>query len=192
MRALAPEDWRGPRHRAVVQRLKYQPSAKDFSDLAKLTHNGLSRWGRLGYRIDVNRGTLHHRLSGRWLSDAFGVLLAAPGMRGIAKGINSAITGTIAAEAIGNRMVVERPHVDNRYFSALCGCRQSVRTEFLAHGSWHEVPVGLGSLAIMPGLLAKRDFQIRPLLHRVTYPQELAGATPDPRTGNVTLLLGAV
>jgi hypothetical protein len=189
MHALAPGGWNGGNYKVAIQRLKYQASAQEFAALADMTRNSLARWSRLGYQVDVNRGTLHHQLSGRWISDALGLMMAFPGGRSLVKRANDALLRNVARERVDPRTVVERPHTDHRFFSALCGHRHSVRTEFFARGQWYEVPVGLNRLTIIPGTLAK-EFQIEPLLHRVVYPQSKEDADADAGTSNVTLLLG--
>lgn len=192
MHALAARGRDDVEHKVAIQRLKYQGSAQEFAALAIMTRNSLARWSRLGYQIDVNRGTLHHRLSTKWISDALGVMmLAVPRGQTFVRRVNDALLSKSARQAGDNYVVVERAHTDHRYFSALCGKRHSVRTEFFARGQWHEVPVGLDFLTIMPGFLAKERFGIEPLLHRVVYPVSSEEAVGEARTNNVTLLLGS-
>jgi len=191
MTALAPADRAADHYRIAIQRLKYQSSRHEFEMLASLTANSLARWGRLGYQIDQNRGALNHRLSGRWASDALGLLMALPAGKHFANWISRDVVKGASNDDSDDRTVVERPHTDGRYFSALCGERQSVETEFLFEDKWHKMPVSVDKLAIMPGDLAKRDFGLEPILHRVVYPHGKEGADVDPQSGNVTLLLGA-
>src|SRR5262249_27414589 len=88
--------------------------------------------------------------------------------------------------------IIEGPHCDSRFFTALCGLRGNIHTEVYAGGAWEELPIGLDSIAIFPGHLAKQTFGLSPTLHRVLQSGEAAEASPaDARTGNVTLLLGA-
>ncbi|WP_169780747.1 hypothetical protein [Croceibacterium atlanticum] len=191
MAALAPQDRPARQYRVAMQRLKYQASAGEFEMLSRMTSDSLARWGRLGFQIDRNRGALHHRLSGRWASDILGVMMTMPGGRNFARWISEDVVKGVPGDTPDARTIVERPHTDGRYFSALCGDRQSVRTEFLYEGKWQNLPVTTDKLAIMPGDLAKRDFGLKPVLHRVIYPNDLPANDIDDRCGNVTLLFGA-
>lgn len=194
MQALAPTPRQLPitRYRVAVQRLKYQPHQQDFQRLADMSRNSLARWSRLGFRIDGHRGELNHRLSGRWVSDFLAVLMCLPGGCRTARWLNRVSDpNEDKMQTPSNSVIVERAHIDERYFSALCGHRQSVRTEIFANGSWSTVPVGLNRLTIIPGNLAASAFGLKPILHRVVYPEQDDGIDVDTRAGNVTLLIGA-
>jgi len=188
MRSLSPRDGPSKDYRIALQRLKYQPSPSELNDLLDLTHNSLARWSRLGVKIDRNRGELSHRFSGRWVSDALGLLMEMPGGRAIVAGLTRMLDPERAA---GPAKVIERAHVDERYFSAILSDRATVRTEIFANGRWHRLPVGLQRLTILPGSIASRELGIAPALHRVVYSAERRPESINPRSGNVTLLIGA-
>jgi len=193
MQALTPEDATPPQTRVAVQRLKYQPGAADFDSLAALTANSLGRWGRLGTAIDRQRLRAAGPLSGKGISDMIGMLLLIPGAaRPVARLVAWSGRSDPYADLADGEVVVERAHVDTRLFTALAGQRASVRTEVFAQGRWHELPIGLDSVALFPGRLARRSLGLRPTLHRVLYSGNAAVGPIDRRTGNVTLLIGAV
>jgi hypothetical protein len=194
MQAMAPaaERTQTAGYRIAVQRLKYQPGVGDFERLAAMNCNSLARWSRLGFRIDQYRGELNHRLSGRWLSDFLAILMCLPAGRRLVRWLNHILDPASGDEMSGElSAVVERAHVDERYFSAMCAQNRSVRTEIFAEGRWNPIPVGLDRLTIIPGNLAAGAFGIRPVLHRVVYPTRDDRRDIDPRAGNVTLLIGA-
>ncbi len=57
---------------------------------------------------------------------------------------------------------------------------------------WEELFVDLDSIAIFPGRPAERRYSLPPTLHRVLQQGGADAPKPDdPRTSNVTLLLGA-
>lgn len=192
--ALTPEGAPVPPMRVTLQRLKYQPYAADFDSLARLSANSLGRWGRLGAAIDRQRQRAAGPCGHKGISDLIGLLLLIPGIGAIVARINARIAAADPRARLNDGdVVVERAHTDERQFTALSGQRQSVRTEVFAKGQWHELPVGLDSLAVFPGNLARRTLGLTPTLHRVLYAGNAAPAGPiDRRNGNVTLMIGAV
>lgn len=192
MMALTPEGQTQATARVAVQRLKYQPHASDFDSLAQLTANSLGRWGRLGAAIDRQRQRATGFLSRKGFADLIGMLSLVPGIGVLVRAFAARIAARDPRERLAEGdTIVERAHVDERYFSALAGARTNVRTEVFANGRWHELPIGLDSIAIFPGRLARR-FGIEPTLHRVVHIGNAPATTVDPRSGNVTLLIGAV
>lgn len=179
--------------KATVQRLKYQARADDFTRLAGMTEHALGRWGRLGFRLDANRRHLCRLLSHKGIADLFSIMLIIPLLRVLARSINrllSRLDRRVPDRA--EQPVIEAAHVDNRYFSALCGSRVNVRTEVRVGGQWHELPIDRWSLAVFPGTLATRRQGLPATRHRVLYEEGDPARLADPRTDNVTLLLGAV
>lgn len=193
MAALTPID-HGPAHyRVAVQRLKYQACPEEFDQLAAVTYNSLARWARTGFRIDVNRARLNPRLARKGVSDSLGFLMLSSAGRSVAGWIDRTFGDPrLAAPAGPNARIVEREHLDERFLSALCGRRDSVCTQIFVDGTWCDLPVTLNSLAVFPGNLAQRAFGLRPTLHRVIYPGVEPIGDIDPRSGNVTMLIGAV
>ncbi|HEU4960627.1 MAG TPA: hypothetical protein VFT56_09475 [Sphingomonas sp.] len=193
MLALTPEGTAPPPARIAVQRLKYQPRAADFESLAELTAHSLGRWGRLGAAIDRQRQRAAGPFAGKGVSDAMAILLLIPGAaRPIARLLAWAARRDPRAGIAEGDVVVERAHFDTRQFTALAGRRSNVRTEIFAQGQWRELPIGLDSIAVFPGSLARRSLGLEPTLHRVLYAGNAAAEPIDRRTGNVTLLIGAV
>ena len=189
MTSMAPAD-RDPKSFDVcLQRLKYQHDRDEFEGLAGLTFNSLGRWGRLASRIDRNRGQLNHRLSGRKVSDVLGLAMEIPGSGALVRKMSAKLD---RKDSAGGVTVIERAHFDERYFSALCGTRQSVQTEAFVNGEWQPLPIDLDHLLILPGSIAARKFGLPRILHRVVYPETGERFDINPRCGNVTLLIGAV
>jgi len=192
MAALTPPDRPIPRYRTAVQRLKYQADLADMERLETMTGNSLARWCRLGFRIDVARGTLNPKLSRKGLSDALALLTLVPALRGLVRWIDRRFGDpTKAPPPTPGARLVESAHVDERYFSALCGTRDTVCTQIHCGGRWHDLPMDLDALVIFPGKHSTRDFGLSPALHRVVYSGRRPAKPVDPRTGNVTLLFGA-
>tara|TARA_R110000772_G_scaffold161712_12_gene272857 strand:- start:3223 stop:3807 length:585 start_codon:yes stop_codon:yes gene_type:complete len=194
MQALSPSKAETPDFKAAFQRLKYQPSYAELKRLGNIIENSLGRWGRLGYAIDRSRQTALGKLNKKGVSDIMGMALMVAYLRPIAKGINRLFSPNDQSEHIvPGEHIIERPHLDHRYFSALFGNRDTIRTEVYSNAEWHELPVGLDSIAIFPGKLAERDLGIVPTLHRVVQTvSHRPEAYVDSRTSNVTVLLGAV
>lgn len=191
--AFTPQGSEPPQTRIAVQRLKYQPRPADFDNMADLTANSLGRWGRLGAAIDRQRLRAAGPLAGKGISDLIGMLLLIPGVaRPVARFVAWAGRGDPRAKLTGGDVVVERAHFDTRIFTALAGQRASVRTEVFTGGRWRELPIGLDSIAVFPGSLARHRLGLEPTLHRVLYSGNAAAEPIDRRTGNVTLLIGAV
>lgn len=194
MLALTPEGMESQPYKVAVQRLKYQSCRLDFMGLMEMTENSLGRWGRLGFSLDRSRQRLVRPFSHKGPSDLLGMLMMVPVLRGLVAGLNGWVGRFDSVHGSNaDHLVVERAHWDKRYFSALCGARDTVRTEVYADGKWIELPVGLDSIAVFPGELANRHFGIRPTLHRVLHAGDGPADQPgEARTRNVTVLLGAV
>ncbi len=177
-------------YKVAVQRLKYQRSVAEFGSLANLTADSLGRWGRVGFSIDCNREGMAGPLSHKGPADLMGMLMLMPVVRNVASAVNA-----LANRFDGRRhtapgdKIIEGPHYDSRLFTALCGLRENIRTEVYAKGRWEELPVGLDSIAVFPGSLARSTCGLRPTMHRVL--QTSDAVMGDTRTANVTLLLGA-
>lgn len=185
----AGEDVRN--YKIAVQRLKYQRDMNELGQLAELTSNSLGRWGRVGFTIDRHREELAGPLSRKGPADLMGLLMMMPVVRSVA-GAANAVAGRFDRrhKLDPGDSVVEGPHCDSRFFTALCGLRENIRTEVYDGRQWQELPVGLDSVAVFPGHLAQRKYGMRPTMHRVL--QSSATVTAgDARTTNVTLLLGA-
>jgi hypothetical protein len=191
MVGLAPPDTAPAGHRVAVQRLKYQPDLAALEKLEAMTCHSMARWGRTGFRIDANRGTLNPRLSGKGVSDALGMMMLNPRLRPLSAWINRRFGDSRLAPPTGpGRRIVESAHLDERFFSALCGQRETVCTEVFHDGAWHVVPMQTDTVAVFPGKIAQRTYGLKPVLHRVIYTGEPATRPVDPRSGNVTMLIG--
>lgn len=191
--ALTPRDHNIPSYRVCLQRLKYQADPGECDRLAEVVCDALARWGRTGFRVDGHRGMLNPRLGRKGLSDALALSMLTRLGRGAAGWIDRIAGDPRLAPPSGpNARIVEREHLDERYFSALCGRRDSVCTQIFTEGTWCDLPVDLDTLAVFPGKLAQRAFGLRPTLHRVIYPGSAPPGPVDPQSGNVTMLLGAV
>lgn len=191
MAALTPAGRPVPRYRTAVQRLKYQADLADMERLEAMTGNSLARWCRLGFRIDVARGKLNPKLSRKGLSDALALLTLVPALRGLVRWIDARLGDpTKAPPPTPGARLVESAHLDERYFSAVCGTRDTICTQIHCDGRWHDLPMSLDALVIFPGKHSARNFGLSPALHRVIYSGRQPAAPVDPRTGNVTLLLG--
>lgn len=192
MSALTPKGTASGDFKVAVQRLKYQPHWADFASLIDMTEHSLGRWGRLGFAVDRNRQCSAGMLSRKGPSDMIGLLMMVPVVGKMITGLNALIArhDEIQKMEPGHR-ILEKAHCDKRYFSGLCGTRDTIRTEIFADGKWVELPVNLDCIAVFPGELAARDFGLRPTLHRVIHtgdgPDDTLG---DARSRNVTILLG--
>ena len=175
MMALAPDGTPPGDMQIVVQRLKYQESAEDFDRLGALARNSLGRWGRAGCGLDERRWQAAGVLSLRGLSDLYGMLADVPGVGRLLRRLN--------------RLLL---HGDRRRFSALCGERSQMLTQVFADGGWIDLPIDRATLAVFPGSMATQAYGVRHVLHRVLHvekPGQVGGR--NPRTDNVTLLIGA-
>ena len=191
--ALTPAHHDLPTYRVAVQRLKYQANPAECDQLAEVICDALARWGRTGFRIDGNRARLNPRLGNKGLTDALALTMLTRLGRQLAGWIDRIAGDPRLAPPSGpNARIVEREHLDERFFSALCGRRDSVCTQIFTDGAWCDLPVDLDSLAVFPGKLAERAFGLRPTLHRVIYTGVETPEPIDPQSGNVTMLLGAV
>ena len=189
MRSLVPADDHGREYCVAVQRLKYQGDWADFERLSGLVSDSLGRWGRSGYSLDVSRQQPAGKLSGKGISDMLGLMMMAPFIGKLVRRWNDRLAKRDPSGALApGEQVYERAHEDYRFFSALFGVRENVRTEVLDRGSWVELPVNLDSLVVFPGTLLAGAGQ-KPTRHRVIY-QPKEQQKPD-MVENVTVLLGA-
>ncbi|WP_150292010.1 2OG-Fe(II) oxygenase family protein [Sphingobium estronivorans] len=193
MTAMAPQGNPPADFQVVVQRLKYQESVEDFDRLDALARNSLGRWGRAGCALDERRWEAAGPLSGRGLSDLYGMLAHVPVIRRMVAAINRGLLRRDRSRTIapGQRMI-EGAHVDYRYFSALCGQRDHMLTQIFVDGQWIDLPIDRNMLAVFPGSMAMRDYGVPHVLHRVLHVgKDGAEASGNPRTDNVTLLIGS-
>lgn len=193
MLAMTPEGWQREEHKVTVQRLKYQDHRTDCDSLARIVENSLGRWGRVGFAMDRNRESAPGPLSVKGLSDFLGMLMLLPLLRHLVSAANGLIARFDRRQRLEpGEWVIERPHLDSRYFSALCGTRDTVRTQVYVDGNWVELPIGLNSIVVFPGERARQRFGLRPTLHRVIHVDSENGKVGDgERARNVTLLIGA-
>ena len=191
MEALTPPGQQYNERRVTVQRLKYQERFEDFEVLAAMSQNSLARWGRLGFQLDRHRGRLDGPFTHKGVSDMMGAIMMLPGLGKLPGWVNRSLSPKQSRTS--NARVIERAHCDERYFTALCGTRENVRTEIQVGKQWIELPVGLASFAVFPGNLAQRAFGLKPTMHRVVHTGETRSASAiNRRTSNVTLLIGGV
>lgn len=193
MMALAPDGTPPGDMQIVVQRLKYQESAEDFDRLGALARNSLGRWGRAGCGLDERRWQAAGVLSLRGLSDLYGMLADAPGVGRLLRRLNRLLLhGDRRRDIAPDQTLIEGAHFDHRYFSALCGERSQMLTQVFADGGWIDLPIDRATLAVFPGSMATQAYGVRHVLHRVLHvekPGQVGGR--NPRTDNVTLLIGA-
>jgi hypothetical protein len=198
LRSLTPIGSPPPDARITVQRLKYQPSIGDYDALFSATANALGRWGRLGARIDRQRADARGPLRSKRLSDIYAMTSLIPGLKRGVRTINAASARRDRiSEVQHDHRVIEGPHFDHRYFSALCGQRSNMVTQMFVNGAWTDLPIGMDHLVVIPGELAARNLGLPRVLHRVVHtgPQSTGaegGSDINGRTGDVTLLFGAV
>lgn len=194
MTAMIPEGELPGRFEVVVQRLKYQETAADFANLGALARNSMGRWGRAGCALDEQRWNAAGPLSPRGLSDLYGLTMLLPAVRQVAKRVNGLMLRRDPSRRLepGQRLI-EGAHYDYRYLTALCGKRDKTLTQVFAAGKWFDLPIDLTTLAVFPGMMASRAFGLPNVLHRVVHLEgEMAADRPrDPRTDDVTLLIGA-
>jgi hypothetical protein len=178
-----------------VQRLKYQQSAGDFDRLDALARNSLGRWGRAGSALDRRRLEAAGPLRRKGISDLYGMAAQLRATRAVAQGVNRIFSRRDRRMRMlpGHRLV-EAAHYDHRYFSALCGQRKNIETQIFVEGAWHNLPISLDSLAILPGSIAAAKFGVPQTLHRVVHVADEDGRSDhllaDRRAQNVTLLIG--
>lgn len=195
MAAMAPAGATPGRYSVAVQRLKYQQTCEDFDRLGALSRNSLGRWGRAGFSLDERRIEAAGPLRRKWLSDIYGLVAQLPFFRRTAARINHLLSRRDRRTWLmpGERLI-EAPHFDHRYFTALCGHRRDIATHIFVGGSWHELPVSMDSFAVFSGSIAARQFGVPHLLHRVVHVSGDRACGDDvaarPRTQNVTLLIG--
>jgi len=192
--AFVPDGLIGAPYRVAVQRLKYHASAADYRQLAGITANALGRWGRLGFRVDAHRQMLARPLKARGLSDALGWMMAMPPLCRLAAGLNGMVASHDRQRNIAEGdWLIEGPHYDERFFTALSGDRSNVRSEVFWNGTWLPLPISRETITVFPGNLAEQAFGLRATCHRVVLEQHGHDAPPsETRTTNTTLLLGAV
>lgn len=177
-----------PQYNVAIQRLKYQSEWEEFQSLVDLIEDSLGRWARKGYVLDALRSQLAAPLARKGISDVLALLKMVTGAR--AKGRSTQQSLRVREEPVSSAThIYEHAHVDFRYFTALCGCRQNVRTEVLANGDWLELPVSLDAIAIYPGTIGLRDVSAAPTIHRVVHTE--SSQSSSDRASNVTVLLGA-
>ncbi|WP_395332089.1 hypothetical protein WBP06_04035 [Novosphingobium sp. BL-8H] len=186
---------RPPDYRVAVQRIKYLHDAAALDATTAMFRNSLGRWGKLGFAMDVARASAAGPFSTKVIADLFGVVGAMPLISAPLRGINSRLAkrGTVNGLEEGQQLI-EMPHYDSRYFSAICGSRETIRTQVHAAGEWIDLPISPDTMAIFPGRLAKRQFGIPATLHRVIQCEALAAdrlPSEAARSHNTTLLLGA-
>ncbi|EQA98515.1 hypothetical protein V475_12760 [Sphingobium baderi LL03] len=191
MTAIAPREEKHPPFRAVVQQLKYHESVAGHEALFRMVHNSLGSWGRIGYRLDQRREEMRGPLGRRGVCDALALMSLIPLLRGAIDGLNGAAAhldprGNVPA---GYKLII-KPHIDTRYFSALCGSRHNLRTEIFVDGQWLPLPISQDDVVIFPGSQAHKAYGIAPTLHRVIQARD-AGDMDDAEPSNITLLLGA-
>ena len=193
MMALAPDGTPPGDMQIVVQRLKYQESAEDFDRLGALARNSLGRWGRAGCGLDERRWQAAGVLSLRGLSDLYGMLADVPGVGRLLRRLNRLLLhGDRRRDIAPDQTLIEGAHFDHRYFSALCGERSQMLTQVFADGRWIDLPIDRATLAVFPGSMATQAYGVRHVLHRVLHVEKLGPVGGrNPRTDNVTLLIGA-
>ncbi|KKW93658.1 2OG-Fe(II) oxygenase family protein [Sphingobium chungbukense] len=193
MAALAPPGTPPLDFRIVVQRLKYQESMGDFDRLGALARNSLGRWGRAGCALDERRWEAAGMLSGRGASDLYGIMACVPGVGRIVAAINRwLLRGDRRHDLAPGQRLIEGAHVDYRYFSALCGQRHHMLTQIFMNGQWVDLPIDRRTLAVFPGSMASHAYGVPQVLHRVLHVERADASAPgNPRTDNVTLLIGS-
>jgi hypothetical protein len=192
MEAIAPARGSHGPFRAVVQQLKYHESVAGHDALFQMMHNSLGSWGRIGYRLDQRREEMRGPLGRRGICDALALFSLIPLLRFPIDGLNGAAAHLDKRSMVpeGYRLIV-KPHVDTRYFSALCGSRHNLRTEVFVDGQWVLLPINQDDIAVFPGSAAKSAYGIAPTLHRVIQADDASLPIDDPGPSNMTLLLGA-
>lgn len=196
MTAVAPDGNAPGDYSIAVQRLKYQQTRQDFDQLGQLARNSLGRWGRAGFALDERRIEAAGPLRRKGVSDLYGLTVQVPILRGAARLANGLFSRRdVRGQIDADQRLIEGAHYDYRYFSALCGCRSGLVTQIFVQKAWHDLPIGMDTLVVMPGSIAASRFGLPQILHRVVHVEkDGADAEPDagdPRTGNVTLLIGA-
>jgi hypothetical protein len=200
MRSMIPEGRSDVPYRVVIHRLKYEDQQIDIDRLTALAEDAVGRWAQLGARIDRNREVARGPLAAKGLSDIYALLSLAPPLRRALGPINRAFgRGDALHQVNGRSVIIGKPHYDERFFSGLCGTRRTVKTEALIGGKWIELPIGLDSMVIVPGLLARTYLGVEPVLHRVLHEETekdavstavAGGRGAEPGTSNITLLFG--
>jgi hypothetical protein len=189
MIAISPRGKPIPKYKVAVQRLKYQANWGDYQALTELIEDSLARWGRKGYGLDVVRSQLAGPFSRKGISDLVALVMMIARPRG-AMNSKNATAGNDHEGCNSGPRIYEHSHTDFRFFTALCGSRNNVRTEVLVEGKWLELPVNLNAIAIYPGTIGLNGTSVAPTTHRVvhtTSPEVTHG-----RASNVTVVLGAV
>lgn len=191
--ALVPRGRQPPQYRVALHRLKYQRCIGDYQQLAAIAANSLGRWGRLGARVDAYRQALARPLSARGLSDALSWMMIMPALRPIIVSLSRTIARCDPRSNLPDaNWLVERPHVDNRFFTGLSGDRQNVRTEVFCKGAWLHLPLSRDTVAIFPGTRSERLWGLRATCHRVVLEQGHDPLPSEARTTNSTILIGAL
>lgn len=199
MTAMAPADapFVDDGYTVAVQRLKYQRSVEDLDRLDALARNSLGRWGRAGFSLDQRRLEAAGPLQRKGVSDAYGIVVQIPALRSMASGLNRIFSRRDQRKHVPDGLrLIEAPHYDHRYFSALCGQRKNIETHIFVNGAWQNLPVSMDTLAILPGSIAADRLGVPHTLHRVVHiggdDESPEHCPADQRGQNVTLLIGTV
>lgn len=193
MAAMTPDNMAPPFWRVSVQRLKYQCSVAALDGLTALVGNSLGRWGQLGFAIDTARARAMGPFSAKGLCDVFGLMSLLPLASWPAKWANARFADRSRVNRLeAGEHLIEKPHYDTRYFSAISGSRDTICTQVFVDGGWVNLPIARDSLAIIPGKLARRELGLPATMHRVIHREP----TDPPfwqnaRDFNTTLLFGA-
>jgi hypothetical protein len=178
-------------YRVAVQRLKYIDRADDLAALLRMSRTSLGPWARIGQWLDRRREALHGPLDRRGLCDLLALAGVVPPFTQLI-GWLDALAARWDRRAVvtpGYELLV-KPHVDTRFFSALCGTRENVRTEIFVDSRWQGLRISCDALIVLPGRLATESFGIRPTLHRVVHSDAGWQLGNAPRIRNTTLLFG--
>ena len=195
-----------PPFEVVVHRIKYERMLSDIEKICSLSRNAVGKWAQLGCAVDEYREDARGPLARKGVCDLFALLSLLRPIRGALRHVNGKFEPSDIVNSTDERFtLIGKPHCDGRYFSALCGDRESIRTEAWMDGRWVELPIGLDHVVVLPGLLAEKHFGIRPVMHRILHSS--AGVEPrldaptsrregptgrsEEPVNNVTLLFGA-
>lgn len=193
--AMAPPTSGSPECRVAVQRIKYHRNPALLEGTTALLRNSLGRWGKLGFAIDTARARAAGPLAAKGVADLFGVASALPLVSAPIRNVNARLARRSGVNRLAEgQQLIETAHYDSRYFSAICGSRDTIRTQVYVSGEWIDLPIAPDTLAVFPGRLARHRFGIAPTLHRVIHCEpsgQDTGAAELPRNHNTTLLIGA-
>jgi hypothetical protein len=176
-----------PAHKVVIQRLKYEHAYGDIEGLYRLVESASGRWSQLGYRLDRYREMARGPFTLPGIADVYALLCLSPWIRSGLEKLNARFEKGDRKHAVAaGQRIIGKPHYDGRYFSALTGERDNIRTEVFDGRRWHDVALRPDELLVLPGLAA-RKLGLKPTMHRVLH-VEGSGAGHG---RNITLLLGA-